>query len=91
MCVCVFVCVRVCVPRTRRTSSKVESEKSKVCTVCSFLSKTFCDFLNMIMVIIKSAAGPSETVDPEPEEEVEGMPTLGVGLPSFLILNSPNL
>ena len=46
--------------------------------------------LNMIMVIVKSANKASGGEE-EPEEEVEGMPSLGEGLPSFLILNSSNL
>ena len=46
--------------------------------------------LNMIMVVVKSSYKASGG-EVEPEEEVEGMPNLGQGLPSFLILNSPNL
>ena len=43
--------------------------------------------LNMILVIVKSSIGASETEN-DIEEDIEGIQTLGQGLPSFLILNN---
>ena len=66
-----------------------EEQKSKDGNKLKYVSYMMIGlgFVNMILVIIKTIAGPSEE-NPD-EDPVEGPQMLGYGIPSFLVLNSP--